>query len=327
MTHALPLVSFIVPVRDDAARLKRCLASLRASAYPADRLEIVVADNGSRDDSAGVARAAGADVISAPDRGVAALRNRAAAHARGQILAFVDADHEIAAGWVPSAVEVLADPHVAATGTTAHPPLDGTWVQRRYDALRDHRIVAYETEWLGAGNMAIKREAFDRVGGFDESLDSCEDVALSQRLRACGYRLVDDGRLRSTHLGDPPTLRALFFGELWRGRDNLRVSLQRVTLGGLPSAVIPVVDLTAMVAALAGILAAPLGGIRVSLAATAVVMGLASLRAAQMLSRIAAPTLRAMWEVWIVAMVYDLARALALVARAGHRVRREAEGA
>ena len=52
--------SFVIPVRDDARRLEVCLASIAANDYPRDLVQIIVVDNGSRDDSAAVARAAGA---------------------------------------------------------------------------------------------------------------------------------------------------------------------------------------------------------------------------------------------------------------------------
>ena len=55
-------VSFVIPVRNDARRLHRCLASIAANCYPPDRIEIIVADNGSQDDSAAVAGQAGARV-------------------------------------------------------------------------------------------------------------------------------------------------------------------------------------------------------------------------------------------------------------------------
>ena len=90
---ALPMVSVIVPVRNDAARLDLCLASIAATTYPADRYEIIVADNGSTDNSRQVARARGARVVVFPDIRVSEVRNQAARAAHGQILAFVDADH------------------------------------------------------------------------------------------------------------------------------------------------------------------------------------------------------------------------------------------
>ena len=102
-----------------------------------------------------------------------------------------------------------------------------------------------------------------RLAGFDAWLETCEDVDLCNRMRA--GRLPPGQRRphRSAHLGDPATLRALFFGELWRGRDNLRVTLRGpLTLRApLPSVVTPVFNLACMAAAGVGALAAQRGGL------------------------------------------------------------------
>jgi glycosyltransferase involved in cell wall biosynthesis len=91
-------MSVIVPVRDDAGRLARCLASVTDIQGP-DRAEIIVVDNGSVDDSPGVAARAGATVLSLPNLKVSALRNAAARQAQGDLLAFIDADHQLGPGW------------------------------------------------------------------------------------------------------------------------------------------------------------------------------------------------------------------------------------
>src|SRR5437867_1161912 len=94
-----PRVSFIVPVRNDAARLETCLRSILGNGLPADAFEIVVADNGSSDNSVNVARREGAEVIVVAGVRVSELRNVAARRATGDILAFVDADNEIVPSW------------------------------------------------------------------------------------------------------------------------------------------------------------------------------------------------------------------------------------
>lgn len=95
-----------------------------------------------------------------------------------------------------------------------------------YDRLRRHQGGVRDTGWLPSGNLVVRTEVFRQLGGFDTSLETCEDVDLCQRLVAGGGRLMETDRMHSTHFGDPATLRALFFGELWRGRDNLKVSLR-----------------------------------------------------------------------------------------------------
>jgi len=319
-----PLVSVIIPVRNDARRLDLCLASIAASAYPADRYEIIVADNGSTDNSRQVARARGARVVVFPDIRVSEVRNQAARAARGQVLAFVDADHVLEPDWLPFAIESLSKPDAAAVGAAYYAPADGTWVQRMYDSFRTRAEGVLQVDWLGSGSLAVWREVFEKVAGFDSRLETCEDVDFCQRLRRNGFGLWSDNRLRSTHLGDPRTIRALFFGELWRGRDNIKVSLRGpLTLRALPSVVIPLAILLLLTVAAGSIFALP-GSWKLLLGALAGPLLLTSLRAGRMLSRIRRFDPLTLAQAFVVALVYDTSRALALVVRTPHRVRQTA---
>ncbi len=311
-------------MRDDAARLEACLQSIRSNAYAADGVEIVVIDNGSRDASAAVAQHAGARVVPAPSGRVSELRNLGAAAARADIVAFVDADHILAPGWIGAAVAgVHEDAAIGAVGSLCRAPDDGTWVQRAYDRLRGQQIGRRPVDWLGAGNMVVRRAAFERVGGFDPSLETCEDVDLCKRLRAAGYSLIADDRLINVHVGDPATLGALFRGELWRGRNNLPVTFRRpLALRELYSAVAPVLQLAGLAVAAASLWFA---GTLWALAAVVALLPCAAvpaLRAARMSARVGRWNPREVADNVVVAFVYDMARALALVSFAGHGVRR-----
>lgn len=320
-----PVITFVIPVRNDANALERCLLSI-ARDNSGVSSDVVVADNGSTDGSAETARAAGAAVESLPNMPVAEVRNRAAAVAHGELLAFVDADHEIAGGWTRSAVQLMQDPGIAAVGAEYMAPADATWVQRIYDRFRAHRPGVTPAEWLPSGNLVVRRSVFRDVGGFDPGLESCEDVDLSYRIRAAGGRLLSASALQSVHHGDPRTLRALFLAELWRGRDNIRVSLrQPLTLRTVPSVAIPVVDLGACTMALLGFGTVASGGFWLALSSVSVVAVFAMLRAVQLFAR-TPRNQRSLGEalrIFLVAATYDVARAAALVLRAGHRVRRK----
>ena len=319
-----PRISFIVPVKNDAARLETCLKSVLRNVGASSHHEIIVVDNGSTDGSGEVARRFGATVL--PLSGgmrVSALRNCAAREAKGDILAFVDADNEIVSGWTRAAIETLRLPGVGAAGAPYLAPLDGTWVQRAYGCLRGRAEGLQDAGWLGSGNLAVWRRAFDSVGGFDTTLDACEDVDFCQRLRARGLRVVSDARLKSIHHGDPETLSDLFAGERWRGRDNLKVSLRPpVSLSVLPSAIVPVVDLL-MVPVLAVALLASLTSswraMAFALAAVALVAAGVVARVARVAARDRAVRGGAILQLLVVVCVYDVARALALVSPAGHR--------
>jgi GT2 family glycosyltransferase len=317
-------ISFVIPVRDDAVRLQRCLRSIADNRYPLGQIEVIVVDNGSSDNSPAVARESGARVLAAPGLRVAAMRNLGAAEAKAPVLAFVDADHVLRADWIASALDTLSkSSRIAAAGDLCHAPPDGTWVQRSYDRLRSRRGGRHEVDWLGAGNLVVRRSAFEQIGGFDVTLETCEDVDLCKKLRHAGFRLWADDRMHNVHIGDPATLGALFRGELWRGRNNLAVSFRKpITAGELPSALIPMVHLSGIVVAA---LSSAVGGVAGLTAASVALTPLALApvaRALRMTRNAPDQSIRTMIDNTAVAFVYDLARALALVAFARHGVRR-----
>ena len=317
-----PLVSFVVPVRNDVLRLQRCLTSIVRNDYPRALIEIVVVDNESTDGSARAARQYGAIVIRSSGDSVAVHRNRGARAALGSIIAFADADHEIDRNWIETAVDVLADAEVAATGAAYLTDPCPSWVQQHYDGMRTRPAGREAVTWIAGGNCAVKRAAFERVGGFNESLTVCEDVDFCNRLDRAGYRIVADPDLRSIHFGDPKTLKALFFGELWRGRDNLRVAFGGpVRLRQLRSGIVPLAQLVALAAGLAAL---GLGYPGVAMALWAGAFVPAGVKAAGMVRRQLRRGVRTAAQALAVAVVFDLARALAVLARGSHRQRRAA---
>lgn len=316
-----PLVSFIIPVRNDAERLRRCLTSIVANDYPRELIELIVVDNNSTDASARAAREFGSVVLTVAGT-VAELRNRGARAALGSILAFVDADHEIDRGWIAHAVDALSDATVAAAGAPYVTDPCANWVQHQYDGLRSRSATREDVSWLGSGNLAIKRAWFERVHGFNQHLTACEDVDLCNRLQQAGARIVADPALRSVHFGDPKTLRALFLGELWRGRDNLTVTFRGPkTLRNLRSALIPVAQLLSLIVF---VIAVALQSWWIASLALIAAVAPAAARAAVICQRKLRTSIIGAAQAFTVAIVYDFARALAIVLQGSHRARRSA---
>jgi GT2 family glycosyltransferase len=316
------LISFVVPVRNDAVRLETCLRSIRTAQAATDRVEIIVVDNGSTDRSPEIAGSFGAQVLVIERQPVSVLRNRGASTASGDVLAFVDADNEIVPGWIDAVITNLGDDTVGATGALYQAPDNGTWVQRGYDLLRG-RTHPSEVAWLGSGNLAVRRQVFQDVGGFDTSLETCEDVDWCHRIRAAGWRILGDPRISSVHHGDPDTLRDLFKSELWRGRDNLRVSFRRpIVWASLPSAILPVVEAVFLGTGAIGLIAWFAGvtaGLMATFAALFLLVGSSLLKVLRASARSGQAHRQNVLRVLVVACVWEIARVFALFARASHR--------
>lgn len=198
-------VAVVVPVGGAAPAWARAASSLaRLSPSPG---EVVVVIDGPDDALAATAAAIGAAVLVLDERGgPARARNRGARATSRDILLFVDADVEVPVDLAARVAGLFtAHPEVAAVfgSYDAEPDAPGLVSQFRnllHHFVHQHARETASTFWAGCG--AVRREAFERVGGFDESWmqPSIEDIELGSRLVAAGQaiRLVKD--LQVKHL-------------------------------------------------------------------------------------------------------------------------------
>lgn len=195
MAEAGLLASVIVPAYNAAETIGACVRALAEQTVPRERFEVIVVDDGSTDDTAAVARAAGARVLRIPHSGPAAARNAGARAARAPILLFTDADCEPGPRWVESLLQAFSDPRVAgAKGSyrTRQRGLVSRFVQAEYEE-KYGRLARQETiDFVDTYAAAYRKEVFLANRGFDPGfpVPSVEDQEFSFRLSRKGYRLV-----------------------------------------------------------------------------------------------------------------------------------------
>jgi glycosyltransferase involved in cell wall biosynthesis len=204
MAQALPSVSVIIPVRDQAAELDACLDALRASATCCSSCEVIVVDDGSSDSSAAIARAHGARVLRLDRRGPAAARNAGARLATGEAVVFLDADCRPEPGCLQALVAPLADPQVQGVRgayESRQTSLVARFVQLELGEKEARLAASAEIAVVDTACAAYRRSVLEACGGFDESFPatSVEDVELSFRLTAQGKRLVFTPLARVQH--------------------------------------------------------------------------------------------------------------------------------
>ncbi|MDZ8276206.1 glycosyltransferase family 2 protein [Microbacterium aquimaris] len=183
-----PLVSVVIPVKDDAGPLEHCLRGLSRQSIALE--EIIVVDNGSRDASAAVARAHGATVITCGAPGIAAAASAGYDAARGEVILRLDADCSPQPGWARTMVEALQnDPQTDAVfgGASFH---DGpSWLRRPLAAAYLSAYVAIVGTALGhwplfGSNLAMRADAWHAVSASVHrwDVDTHDDIDLAFHL-------------------------------------------------------------------------------------------------------------------------------------------------
>ena len=232
-------VSIIIPAYNEEKNLPACLDSISKLNFSKEDLEVILVDNGSIDRTLEIAESFGAITLSDDSMNVSGLRNYGVKHSSGDILAFVDADCVVSQDWLKNSLPYFNLNNVAAWGAPPTLPENATWVQQTWYIVRQKEKQVQEVSWLETMNLFVRKNQFVAVGGFNETLVTCEDVDLCYRIRKYG-KIISDSRLVVIHHGEASTLSAFFKKELWRGRSNLKgLRSHGLSLKEIPSLLIP----------------------------------------------------------------------------------------
>jgi succinoglycan biosynthesis protein ExoA len=235
----LPFISVIVPVRNEAAFIHQTLEQLVTQNYDPDRFEVLVADGLSNDGTPMAVRSLAlrypnVRLVNNWRRWSSAGRNAALAQARGDFVVIVDGHCEVDnRDYLRNLADAFARSGADCIGRPQ--PLDvsnATVVQRaialaRSSPLGHHPesfIYSAQEQFVRPHSVAIayRRSVFDRLGGFDETFDACEDVEFNHRVARAGLNCFFTPKV-AVRYHPRGTLRGLFQQMARYGRGRVRL--------------------------------------------------------------------------------------------------------
>lgn len=185
MNRALPSISVVVPAYNERHYLRRCLDSLLVLDYPNERLEIIVVNNHSTDGTRAIAECytPAVRVIDEERQGVVFARIRGVTAARGEIIAFTDADSQVPQDWLVRMLPAFQDASVVGVGGGIR--FDSAPFLNAFHNLYNRIHLNLYRLMFGA-NMAFRTDAYFACGGFSERICFGEDAYLSHQLKKVG---------------------------------------------------------------------------------------------------------------------------------------------
>lgn len=268
-----PLVSVIVPVRNESAHLRRTLDGLAEQRFPAEEFEIIVVDGESDDDTVRIVREQqmrqpNVRLFNNPRRLSSAARNIAVQNSLGDYIVLVDGHCEIRnPDYLANIVEAFETSGAATLGRP-QPLRAGTLTpfQRAVSAARmswlghnpDSAIFDDRPRFVAPDNVAVayRRDVFEKVGLFDESFDACEDVDFNTRVRQAGFNCYFTPTI-SVDYQPRRSIRALGYQMMRYGQGRARLARKDRSSITLPSLALPVALVIMTITSLLGLLWSP----------------------------------------------------------------------
>lgn len=180
-------ISIIIPAFNEERLIEHCLqsisASLAANDKPGFTSETIVVDNNSTDNTANLARQAGAKVVFEPVNQIGRARNAGAAAATGGWLLFVDADSILNPGLLADILRLIEDGKSVGCGSTIKMeglPWWANWILKLWTG------TSILFRWAAGALVVCRSDAFREVGGFNQELYAADEITLSQQLKKWG---------------------------------------------------------------------------------------------------------------------------------------------
>ncbi len=179
-------ISVVIAAFNEEKLLRRCLTSLQKQSYPKANYEIIVVDNGSNDKTFQIAKEYPIEVYRFTDlQGCGASRKFGVSKAKGSLIAITDADSVVPPDWLKKVDQALQVDGVVAVGGPAFPDKKNVFTRCLFLFYNFFFLINnfFGKPILWGFNMAVKRAAYDEIGGINEELSGSEDWEFLIRLK------------------------------------------------------------------------------------------------------------------------------------------------
>lgn len=215
------VVSFIIPAFNEADMIVDTLTQLHNFA-PKVAYEVIVVDNGSKDNTVQLAQSYNDTVVSCPIGTIAAVRNCGVQASNGKTLVFLDADVKLTQQWQDNINEAIKKVDVnplIITGSRCSPPENNNTLNTHWFSLL---VESKSATYINSGHLITSRILFDKISGFDEKLITAEDHDFCVRAKALGTLIIANSTLKVIHDGYPTTYAQFIKRERWHGREDFK---------------------------------------------------------------------------------------------------------
>lgn len=182
-------LSIVIPAFNEERLITHCLnsvsESMAANQKPGFTYEVIVVDNNSTDQTAELAKQAGASVVFEPINQIGRARNTGAAVATGDWLLFVDADSLLNPGMVADILQMIETGKYVGCGSVMHMPNLPWWGNA---AMQLWTVFSITFRWASGALVVCRIDAFRDVGGFNQELFAADEIDLSQLLKQWGRK-------------------------------------------------------------------------------------------------------------------------------------------
>lgn len=191
--NRLPFISIVIPVYNGEAYIGKTVEALLEQTLPREQYEIIVVNNNSSDNTAGILKSYPVQVVDEKEcQGPDPSRNTGVGYAKGEIIAFIDSDCKAESNWLEQGIKAMEDLDASlVAGEVAYELPARPAAAEIYEYVEEvrNKETVSKRNVAGGGNLFVKREVFDKGINFSRELPSGGDTFFTASVAAAGFRL------------------------------------------------------------------------------------------------------------------------------------------